>query len=540
MTLIQTIAGTAGGLAFFILGLRLVTRTGLEIYGRQLEAMLYIHTSNRFKAVLGGIPFALALPSWPAAWALAGGMGHAGLLTTRQAVGIILGMPIGAALVMEAIAFEPGNWAVFVVVAGAALAPLVRHERLSMSGKILLGAGLVLFGISQMRIGADAAMDAPALDGARIVAAKLATNPFYLFVAGIVIAAALLSPVTAMALVFAFAPNAAAAIPLCLGASVGACAANWLYGLHAGRFGRRATLAHVLTKLFGASLFMLILGRFTAAMEFWNARIGITSPPHVAANANLIYALLNALIFLPLVPVVEQLVFSLAGEREEPSLPPVRSCDLENAPLGIEKARLQTGRMGRGVLAMLRKNLSAFLVDEPSVRAELPLAYQAVDLSVAGVCELLRRVDQSRLSHRELGMRNRLSCVARDIKAVADLVAGPLSLAARMKSRAALDFSVETAQQFERFHRLVADGFAEALDLLEGLPATADRVLTDAAKVEALRQNLVASVAGSASQNPAADAEIDRIFHEAIASLRSIHYYACDMTALLTGPSRAS
>ncbi len=80
---------------------------------------------------------------------------------------------------------------------------------------------------------------------------------------------------------------------------------------------------------------------------------------------------------------------------------------------------------------------------------------------------------------------------------------------------------------------MVADDLSEAVDMLEGAPANPKRVVDNAARVDALRREIVEAHIHRISEGVIADSETTRILLDAVAALRTIHYYAYDIVKVL-------
>jgi phosphate:Na+ symporter len=541
MTFIGAIVEITGGLVFFVFGLQTVNRAVDRLSGAHLKVALHLLTRNRVTGILVGVVFSFLLSSTSAATVLLVGMGDAGLLTLRQALAVVLGAAIGTSLTVQIIAFDVGAWAVYIIIAGFALRTFARRRHWRYAGGAVFGIGLVFFGLAMMKAAAHPTMLALGLGASRSLLAGITVNPFYIFLIGVGATAILQSSAVTLALAFATGASVAEAIPLALGASIGTCAAGIISGIAARPVGRQIALGHFIMKLLGASFFMLILVPFTNTVEIYGARLGIVSQQRVIAHANTLYNCLNALIFLPIIPLIERVVLLIAGRARLPAaLSGFSISDLEDPPGAVAKARAQTVNMGRAALLMLRKDLSAFLVDAGKVADDIVAAGRSLDMYDTVLSDFLRRIDEGRLGSADNQMRNRLLYVIRDVGYIGAVVTRELAPLASRKSRKGLDFSIEGSQQFEAFHRLVADDFAEAIDLLEGLPASPERVLANSARVEALRQSLAQAHIHRVSQGVTADVETSRILLDAVAALRVIHYYVCDMVELLHPGARAA
>lgn len=534
MPLAQALSGIVGGLVFFLIGLHIVNEAFERLSSRYIKVALNLLTNHRPGGVFVGIVMGFLLTSSSASTVLLVGMGGAGLLTLGQALAVVLGAAIGATLVIQVIAFDIGNWSLYLIAAGFLIRAVARYQRGRDLGIIVAGVGFLFYGLALMKGAVGASGAVTQFDGLRAFLTQLSRNAFYLFLAGIAAAAVLQSSAATLAVVFALGLPFEAAVPVVLGAAIGTTAGGLVSGAIGRPIGRQIALGHFIMKLFGASFFMLILPWFIHAVEVWSYGARMTSGARVIANANTIFNVANALIFLPLLPLVERFVVSITdGHAAARPMPGLSYADLEDAAAAVEKARERVAAMGRTVLAMLRKDLTAFAVDAHKVTDEILRSEDTVDTWDAVLTDFLSRIDEARLSPEANETRNRLIYVTKDIEYISDIVASELVPLARKKSQKGLDFSIEASVEFDRLHRLVADDLSTALDLLEGKAADAARVLDDAGRIDAFRGDMVRSHIRRVQKGVVADVLTSRIFLDAVASLRVIHYYIWDIIQVI-------
>jgi len=534
MPLFNAITLIIGGLIFFIFALQVITRAFQNLSGVYLKVAINLLAKSRISGALIGAILSFLLASTSGATVLLVGMGDSGLITLRQALAVILGAAVGTSLTVQVIAFDIGNWSLYLITAGFLLRVFGRYERWRDVGEAIFGLGMLFFGLALMKSGAQASETTEGIRSLRGFLSTVSANPFYLFLLGIGATAVLQSSATTLALAFAFGFPAASAIPVAIGASIGTCTAGLVSGIASKPIGRQIAIGHFVMKLLAGLFFMAILPGFTTSVEKWSERLNVSSPERIIANANTLYTVLMALIFLPILPVIGELVVWMT--RRKPQSQPAAEIsvrDLDEPEAAVDRARKQVVRMGRTALDMLRKDLPAFVVGPYKVTDSILAGEESLDTYDAVLSDFLSRLDESRLSPRANKNRTRLLYAVKNIEYLGDVLASELVPLALKKSRKGLEFSIEGAQHFERFHRLVADDLAETVDLLEGLPANARRVLDNEARVDALRQEIVEAHIRRVSHGVRADAETTRVLLDAVAALRTIHYYTTDIVKVL-------
>ena len=84
-----------GGLGLFLLGMKFMSDGLTSIAGSRLRRLISWFTSNRFMGVLVGIVATVAVQSSSAISVMTLGFVNSGLMTLRQAMGVIIGANIG-------------------------------------------------------------------------------------------------------------------------------------------------------------------------------------------------------------------------------------------------------------------------------------------------------------------------------------------------------------------------------------------------------------------------------------------------------------
>ncbi len=88
----------AGGLAFFLFGMNLLSSNLETMVGGKLESTLKKMTSNPFKSLVLGAAITIAIQSSSAMTVMLVGFVNSGIMELQQTIGIIMGSNIGTTL----------------------------------------------------------------------------------------------------------------------------------------------------------------------------------------------------------------------------------------------------------------------------------------------------------------------------------------------------------------------------------------------------------------------------------------------------------
>jgi phosphate:Na+ symporter len=142
-----------GGLGLFILGMKSMSEGLHNFAGEKLRQILEKVTGNRLTAALMGSCLASLLQSSSAASILIIGFVNAGLISIYQALGVLLGTGLGSTVVIQLIAFNVSAVALPSIFIGTILKFFSKRRRWVNIGEVLLGIGLVFWGMHMMVTG---------------------------------------------------------------------------------------------------------------------------------------------------------------------------------------------------------------------------------------------------------------------------------------------------------------------------------------------------------------------------------------------------
>ena len=146
----ETIMFILGGLGIFLFGINLMGDSLKEMAGDKLKVIIEKTTNTPIKGILVGAAVTALIQSSSGTTALAVGLVRAGLLSFPQAIGIIMGANIGTTITAFIVGLDIGAAALWFVAIGAILVFFVSKEKIKILGNIILGFGLLFFGLETM------------------------------------------------------------------------------------------------------------------------------------------------------------------------------------------------------------------------------------------------------------------------------------------------------------------------------------------------------------------------------------------------------
>jgi phosphate:Na+ symporter len=139
-----------GGLALFLFGIDQLTESLKAVAGDRMKMILARLTSTRFSGALTGAFVTAVIQSSSVTTVLVVGFTTAGLMSFSQSIGVIMGANIGTTITAQIVAFKVTKAALGMIALGFSFLFFAKRDVLRYYGGIIMGLGLVFFGMSMM------------------------------------------------------------------------------------------------------------------------------------------------------------------------------------------------------------------------------------------------------------------------------------------------------------------------------------------------------------------------------------------------------
>ena len=149
----QVIFQALGGLGMFLFGMKIMSEGLQKVAGKKLRQTLNLVSNNRFIGCGVGAIVTSIVQSSSATTVMLVSFVDTGLMSLTQAVGVILGANIGTTVTAQLIAFKITAYALPAIAAGTFLKFFIGKKKWVYIGDVLLGFGLVFFGLATMKAG---------------------------------------------------------------------------------------------------------------------------------------------------------------------------------------------------------------------------------------------------------------------------------------------------------------------------------------------------------------------------------------------------
>ncbi len=459
-----------GGLALFLFGMEQMAAALKAVSGDRLRSILAKLTTNRFMGAATGALVTAVINSSSVTTVLVVGFISAGLMSMSQSVGIIMGANIGSTFTAQLIAFKITKAAYLMIAFGFMMQLLGRGDRVRHYGSMLMGLGLVFFGMGVM----SEAMQPlrgyqPFLD-----LMQQMENPLV----GILVAAAFTGLIQSSAattgIVIVMASQGfislEAGIALVFGANIGTCVTAILAVIGKPREAVRAAIVHVIFNVAGVLLWVAFIDQLAQLVAWMSpssdglhgaARMAEETPRQIA-NAHTIFNVINTLVFIWFTPQFARLVEWLVPDKplsEEGIVLKSRYLDeelLSTPALALDRVRLEVRHMGEIVEGMLEGILPAILAGDREALAAIRRRDDEVDILYAYILDYLGKISKSTLTDKQTAEFLKLMEAVGELENIGDSIETNLVTLGMHRMQEGVAISPPTQRVLSDLHRVVS------------------------------------------------------------------------------------
>ena len=365
-----------GGLGLFLFGMKIMSEGLQKVAGNKMRKILGIVSNNRFVGCGVGAVVTSVIQSSSAATVMLVSFVDAGLMSFVQATGVVLGANIGTTVTAQLIAFKITAYALPAIAAGVILKFFLGRRKWIYVGDVLLGFGLIFFGLATMQDGFAPLKDHPSFVAlfTQFNADDMLSISLCILV-GTVMTMILQSSSATIGVTMALASqgllNFEASVALILGDNIGTTITAQLASIGSSINARRTARAHAIFNVLGVLLIIAFFPLFLKMVIWITGHMMDIGPPDLLvhrehpnigryiANAHTFFNVISAMFFLVflhyLVQITCWLVPEKKGEQTIDALRRIKYIDskyIDTPSVAIVQARAEIVRMGETVQLM--------------------------------------------------------------------------------------------------------------------------------------------------------------------------------------------
>jgi phosphate:Na+ symporter len=469
-------AGLFGGLALFLYGMDVMTQALKSAAGDYMKDILGKLTRNRFVGVGMGAFVTAIIQSSSVTTVILVGFISAGLMSMSQSVAVIIGANIGTTITAQILAFKVTKIALPVIAAGFLLSFTAKSNNWKQVGMIMLGLGLVFYGMSIM---------SEALNPLRsfepfiqfMVSMK---NPLLGALVGAMFTAVVQSSSATTGILIVMASQGLigleSAIAIALGANIGTCVTAVLASIGKPREAVRAAVVHTLFNVAGVLIWIGFVPQLAelariispSATGLAGTDLLAAETPRQIANIHTFFNIINAIIFVGFTTQIARLVEWMIPNRpfkpQKAMLPKYLDDDLVSTPsIALETVRMELRRLGKRVRRMVRDIMPVAISGSRDELERVAGMDKVVDALHEAIIKYLAMISLSNLSDRQSKELMQLAETANDLEQIGDRIATTMVTSANKRIDEEVTVSPQTAAILNDYHAMVLSTLEDAL-----------------------------------------------------------------------------
>ena len=466
-TYIFKIISLLGGLALFLFGMDVMGKALERQAGGKLQTILAKMSSNVFKGFLLGLGVTAVIQSSSATTVMVVGFVNSGIMTLKQAVGVIMGSNIGTTVTAWILSLSglEGDSFLIKLFKPSTLAPLI-----GIIGIVLYmgknekrkGVGTIMLGFMALMTGMDLMSSSMSFLKTESWFADLMisfTNPIVGILFGAALTAIIQSSSASVGILQGLCVTGAvtygAAIPIILGQNIGTCVTAMMGAIGANRNARRTAMVHLLFNVVGVTIFVIVfygLGLFidwqflSEAAAAWDIAV-IHTCFNVAATA----------VLMPMNGLLVKLAYAIVPDVKEPEKTELLDERLLATPaVAVQRAHEIAGEMAADAAEAMRLAIGLTKKFDTSVMEQVIALEDRTDHYEDALGTYLVKLSGMNLSVSDNRILNTLLYTTSDIERMGDHALSVAKAALEIQDKK-IEFSAQAKGELAVLEQAVLD-----------------------------------------------------------------------------------
>ncbi|MDM8528722.1 Na/Pi cotransporter family protein [Anaerolineales bacterium HSG24] len=536
-----------GGLAVFLFGMEQMTSALQRVAGKGMKKLLATLTTNRFTGVIAGAISTAIVQSSSVTTVLIIGFVSAGVMTLQQSIPLIMGAEIGTTITAQMLAFKVTKYAMVFIAIGFAMHFTSKNDTIKEYGLMLLGFGLIFFGLTLMSGATKPLRSYPPF----LELMQSLENPLLGILVGVMFTSIVQSSSATTGVIVALASQGLitleAGIALAFGANVGTCVTALLASIGKPREAVRTALVHLTFNISGVIFWFIFLDQLAFMIRWispsYPELVGVellaAETPRQIANAHTMFNTLNVLFFVwftsPLAKFVTYLVpDKLVTKEESVHAQYLDGLLLETPNLALEQTCLELGRLGEHASKMVEVGLPIVLKGDKDKIDSIAQMDKDVDRLHQEIFNYLGQLSRQNLSTSQAQQLSNYMIVTNYIENIGNRV-NAISPVGHERLQYGIKIDKSTEELLNQLQDKILWSVENAvLSLVNSDRITANRVLATQTEVKQLvRQGEDKLFDHPASRDPSLVA-LFRAEFEILEYLERVYYFAERIASVVT------
>lgn len=483
-----------GGLSLFLFGMDLMGASLERRAGSSLKTLLGKLTSNQFLGFLTGLGVTAVIQSSSATTVMVVGFVNSGIMTLRQAVGVIMGANLGTSMTSWILSLtgiegenffiqflKPTSFVPVLAMVGVVLYMFQKNAKRRDTGLILMGFSVLMFGMEAMSTAVEGLKDVPQFTNVLV----LFSNPVLGVLVGTVFTAIIQSSSASVGILQALTSTGsvtyATAVPIIMGQNIGTCVSAMISSVGASKNARRAAVIHLSFNVIATLILLPLYYFLESAFKF--SIIDKAASPLGIAIVHTVFKILALAMLMPFSKQLEKLSCLIVrdSKRDQQEAQLLDERLFATPSVAMEQCRKVTVMMASTAVESLKDSMKLLSEYDEKLSLKIRDEESHVDTYEDKLGSYLVKLSSHDLSEADSAEANKLLHVIGDFERISDHAVNIADSAEEIRDKK-LEFSAEARQELSTLEGAVG----EILDL--ALTSFCDNNLDTAVMVEPLEQ----------------------------------------------------
>ncbi|MCY7160739.1 Na/Pi cotransporter family protein [Streptococcus mitis] len=459
-----------GGLGLFLYSIKTMGDGLQQAAGDRLRFYIDKYTSNPFLGVLVGIVVTALIQSSTGVTVITVGLVSASLLTLRQAIGIIMGANIGTTVTSFIIGFKLGEYALPLIFLGTMFLFFTKNRTANNIGRILFGVGGIFYALNLISAGMSPLKDLPQFKEYMVT---LGQNPILGVVAGAVITVLIQASSATIGILQGLYAGGfldlKGSLPVLFGDNIGTTLTVIIAAAGANVSAKRVAATHVTFNVLGTILCLILLGPFTAMIEYFQALLHL-SPEMTIAFSHGAFNVSNTIVQFPFIGALAYFVTKLIpGEDEVVKYEPLYLDEqlIQQSPsIALGNAKKELLHLGNYASKAFDLSYNYIIDLNEKVAEKGHKTEEAINTIDEKLTRYLITLSSEALSQKESEVLTNILDSSRDLERIGDHAEALINLTDYLQ-RKNVEFSEAALQELADIYQKTTDFIKDALDSVE-------------------------------------------------------------------------
>ena len=459
-----------GGLGLFLYSIKTMGDGLQQAAGDRLRYYIDKYTSNPFFGILVGIGMTALIQSSSGVTVITVGLVSAGLLTLRQAIGIVMGANIGTTVTSFIIGFKLGDYALPMLFLGAVCLFFTKNRTINNIGRIVFGVGGIFFALNLISGAMEPLKDLQVFKDYMV---ELSKNP----ILGVLVGTGLTLLIQASSATIGILQNLYAshlidlqgALPVLFGDNIGTTITAIIASLGANIAAKRVAAAHVAFNVIGTVICIIFLVPFTGLIQWFESFLNL-APEMTIAFAHGTFNITNTIIQFPFIGALAFIVTKLIpGEDEVVKYEPLYLDEqlIKQAPsIALGNAKKELLHLGNYAAKVFDLSYDYIINSNEKVAEKGHKTEEAINTIDEKLTRYLISLSGEALSQKESEVLTNILDSSRDLERIGDHAEALLNLNDYLQ-RKNVQFSEAALEELAEIYLKTSDFVKDALESVE-------------------------------------------------------------------------